>query len=109
MPQIRDSEGSRAHTAPGVRSTGPLIELGREGRRRVRVADELGIDTDLVAIDQRLLILLEEVSATMRQRTGVRGVHRGLCRSNGRTYVVHAGGAGAWAATPSPLGVALLQ
>ncbi|WP_086796485.1 pRL2-11 [Streptomyces caniscabiei] len=44
-----------------------LIELGMEGRRRVRVADELGIDADLDAIGPRLLILLEEVNATMKQ------------------------------------------
>lgn len=44
-----------------------LIELGWEGRRRVRVADELGIDADPDAIGPRLLILLEEVNATMKQ------------------------------------------
>ncbi|MEU3620329.1 hypothetical protein ABZ725_49930 [Streptomyces sp. NPDC006872] len=43
-----------------------LIELGLEGRRRVRVADELGIDA-VDAIGPRLLILLEEVNATMKQ------------------------------------------
>ncbi|QKZ18586.1 pRL2-11 [Streptomyces chartreusis] len=43
-----------------------LIELGMEGRRRVRVADELGIDA-VDAIGPRLLILFEEVNATMRQ------------------------------------------
>ncbi|PIB05111.1 MULTISPECIES: pRL2-11 [Streptomyces] len=44
-----------------------LIELGMEGRRRVRVADELGIGADPDAIGPRLLILLEEVNATMKQ------------------------------------------
>ncbi|MFF5131089.1 pRL2-11 [Streptomyces syringium] len=44
-----------------------LVELGWEGRRRVRVADELGIDADPDAIGPRLLILLEEVNATMKQ------------------------------------------
>ncbi|MFJ1550124.1 helicase HerA domain-containing protein [Streptomyces sp. NPDC088246] len=44
-----------------------LIELGMEGRRRTRVADELGIDADPKAIGPRLLILLEEINATMKQ------------------------------------------
>jgi hypothetical protein len=44
-----------------------LIALGMEGRRRTRVADELGIDADPKAIGPRLLILLEEVNATMKQ------------------------------------------
>jgi hypothetical protein len=44
-----------------------LIALGLEGRRRVRLADELGIDADPDAIGPRLLILLEEVNATMKQ------------------------------------------
>ncbi|MDX2557565.1 helicase HerA domain-containing protein [Streptomyces stelliscabiei] len=44
-----------------------LIELGMEGRRRTRVADELGIDADPHAIGPRLLILLEEINATMKQ------------------------------------------
>ncbi|MYY04740.1 MULTISPECIES: DUF87 domain-containing protein [unclassified Streptomyces] len=43
-----------------------LIALGVEGRRRTRVADELGIDADPKAIGPRLLILLEEVNATMK-------------------------------------------
>ncbi|MEU4800558.1 hypothetical protein [Streptomyces sp. NPDC023327] len=43
-----------------------LIALGQEGRRRTRVADELGIDADPKAIGPRLLILLEEVNATMK-------------------------------------------
>ncbi|MEU9115980.1 hypothetical protein AB0D04_30465 [Streptomyces sp. NPDC048483] len=38
-----------------------LIRLGMEGRRRVCVADELGIDAGPDAIGPRLLILLEEV------------------------------------------------
>jgi hypothetical protein len=42
-----------------------LIELGMEGRRRVRVADELGIDSDVIG--PRLLILLEEVNAMLKQ------------------------------------------
>lgn len=44
-----------------------LIALGMEGRRRTRVADELGIDADPKAIGPRILILLEEVNATMKQ------------------------------------------
>ncbi|BDT39594.1 pRL2-11 [Streptomyces yaizuensis] len=44
-----------------------LIALGIEGRRRTRVADELGIDADPKDIGPRLLILLEEVNATMKQ------------------------------------------
>lgn len=44
-----------------------LIELGMEGRRRTRVADALGIDADPKDIGPRLLILLEEVNATMKQ------------------------------------------
>lgn len=44
-----------------------LIALGMEGRRRTRVADDLGIDADPKAIGPRLLILLEEVNATMKQ------------------------------------------
>ncbi|MFD9794772.1 pRL2-11 [Streptomyces sp. NPDC059070] len=44
-----------------------LIALGMEGRRRTRVADELGIDADPKDIGPRLLILLEEVNATMKQ------------------------------------------
>lgn len=44
-----------------------LIALGMEGRRRTRVADELGIDADPKAIGPRLLTLLEEVNATMKQ------------------------------------------
>jgi len=46
-----------------------LIGLGMEGRRRIRVADELGIGADPDAIGPRLLILLEEVNATMKQLT----------------------------------------
>ncbi|MER7049292.1 pRL2-11, partial [Streptomyces jumonjinensis] len=63
-----------AHGIPGVTYCrdiadihDALVELGMEGRRRVRVADELGIDPDPDAIGPRLLILLEEVNATMRQ------------------------------------------
>jgi hypothetical protein len=44
-----------------------LIQLGMEGRRRVRVADALGIDADPDAIGPRLLILLEGVNAILRQ------------------------------------------
>lgn len=44
-----------------------LIELGMEGRKRVRLADELGINARPGAIGPRLLILLEEVNATMKQ------------------------------------------
>ncbi|WP_371095128.1 pRL2-11 [Streptomyces sanglieri] len=44
-----------------------LVALGMEGRRRTRVADELGIGADPKAIGPRLLILLEEINATMKQ------------------------------------------
>ncbi|MEU0705061.1 pRL2-11 [Streptomyces bacillaris] len=44
-----------------------LIALGLEGRRRTRVADDLGIGADPKDIGPRLLILLEEVNATMKQ------------------------------------------
>ncbi|MCX5434814.1 pRL2-11 (plasmid) [Streptomyces sp. NBC_00257] len=44
-----------------------LIELGQLGRLRTRIADELGIDADPIAIGPRALILLEEINATMRQ------------------------------------------
>ncbi|MEU5902336.1 helicase HerA domain-containing protein [Streptomyces venezuelae] len=44
-----------------------LIALGMEGRRRTRVADDLGIDANPKAIGPRILILLEEVNATMKQ------------------------------------------
>ncbi|MFH9426271.1 pRL2-11 [Streptomyces sp. NPDC017529] len=44
-----------------------LIALGTEGRRRTRVADDLGIGADPKAIGPRLLLLLEEVNATMKQ------------------------------------------
>ncbi|MFK8851673.1 pRL2-11 [Streptomyces sp. Ac-502] len=44
-----------------------LIQLGAEGRRRIRLAEQLGIDADPHAIGPRLLLLLEEVNATMRQ------------------------------------------
>uniref|UniRef100_UPI002F916557 helicase HerA domain-containing protein n=1 Tax=Streptomyces longwoodensis TaxID=68231 RepID=UPI002F916557 len=44
-----------------------LIALGIEGRRRTRIADELGIGADPKAIGPRLLILLEEINATMKQ------------------------------------------
>ncbi|MFI1018222.1 pRL2-11 [Streptomyces sp. NPDC020965] len=44
-----------------------LIELGQTGRLRTCIADELGIGADPHAIGPRLLILLEEVNATMKQ------------------------------------------
>ncbi|MBM7054099.1 pRL2-11 [Streptomyces durocortorensis] len=44
-----------------------LIALGIEGRRRTRVADDLGIGADPKDIGPRLLILFEEVNATMKQ------------------------------------------
>ncbi|WKU49092.1 hypothetical protein Q3V23_00050 [Streptomyces sp. VNUA116] len=44
-----------------------LIQLGFEGRRRIRVADELGMDYEPDAVGPRRLILLEEINATMRQ------------------------------------------
>ncbi|MFE1521791.1 hypothetical protein ACFW9I_34120 [[Kitasatospora] papulosa] len=37
-----------------------LIALGLEGRHRIRVADDLGIDADPDQIGPRLLILLED-------------------------------------------------
>ena len=44
-----------------------LVQLGWEGRRRTRVTDELVVDPAPDAIGPRLLILLEEVNATLRQ------------------------------------------
>ncbi|MCX4967250.1 hypothetical protein OHA98_21270 [Streptomyces sp. NBC_00654] len=44
-----------------------LVQLGMGGRRRTRVADELGIGAAPDAIGPRLLILLEESNATMKQ------------------------------------------
>ncbi|WP_331751554.1 pRL2-11 (plasmid) [Streptomyces globisporus] len=44
-----------------------LIALGIEGRRRTRVADDLSISADPKDIGPQLLILLEEVNATMKQ------------------------------------------
>jgi hypothetical protein len=44
-----------------------LIELGQLGRLRTRIADELGIEADPKAIGPRVLILLEEINATMKQ------------------------------------------
>ncbi|MEV6740779.1 hypothetical protein AB0N14_29065 [Streptomyces sp. NPDC051104] len=50
---------------PGISGAGSnkaLVQLGWEGRRRVRVAAELGIDADPDAVDPRLLIVLERVN-----------------------------------------------
>ncbi|MGA5134471.1 pRL2-11 [Streptomyces blastmyceticus] len=44
-----------------------LIHLGAEGRRRIGLADQLGIDADLSQVGPRIAILLEEVNATMKQ------------------------------------------
>ncbi|MFD7917293.1 helicase HerA domain-containing protein [Streptomyces sp. NPDC059752] len=44
-----------------------LIALGQIGRQRTRIADALGMDADPTAIGLRILILLEETNATMRQ------------------------------------------
>ncbi|MFE5994578.1 hypothetical protein [Streptomyces sp. NPDC056453] len=44
-----------------------LIELGQIGRLRTRIADEVGIDADPKTIGPRVLILLEEINAIMKQ------------------------------------------
>ncbi|MFH9090311.1 hypothetical protein [Streptomyces sp. NPDC017673] len=44
-----------------------LIELGQTGRPRIRIADEPGIGADPKAIGPGVLILLEEIDATMKQ------------------------------------------
>jgi Helicase HerA, central domain len=47
-----------------------LIYLGHEGRRRIRLAEQLGddvLDNEPERVGPRLVILLEEVNATMKQ------------------------------------------
>ncbi|WP_199550309.1 pRL2-11 [Streptomyces sp. N35] len=46
-----------------------LVALGVEGRRRILAAEELGDDADPAAIGPRIVILLEEINATMKQLT----------------------------------------
>ncbi|NEC12533.1 DUF87 domain-containing protein [Streptomyces sp. SID8014] len=49
-----------------------LIRLGEEGRRRIRMAEDLGddvLDQEPERVGPRIVILLEEVNATMRQLT----------------------------------------
>ncbi|MEU5430782.1 pRL2-11 [Streptomyces olivoreticuli] len=46
-----------------------LIYLGAEGRRRIYAAEKLGDDADPSAVGPRMVILLEEINATMKQLT----------------------------------------
>ncbi|MFK0296344.1 pRL2-11 [Streptomyces sp. NPDC090442] len=46
-----------------------LIALGAEGRRRIHAAEQLGDDADSSAVGPRVVILLEEINATMKQLT----------------------------------------
>ncbi|MFJ1742483.1 pRL2-11 [Streptomyces microflavus] len=46
-----------------------LIRLGAEGQRRIHLAEKLGEDADPGQIGPRLVILLEEINATMKQLT----------------------------------------
>ncbi|GAA0271456.1 hypothetical protein GCM10010302_06300 [Streptomyces polychromogenes] len=46
-----------------------LIALGEEGRRRIHAAEKLGDDADPSSVGPRLVILLEEINATMKQLT----------------------------------------
>ncbi|MFI0742468.1 pRL2-11 [Streptomyces sp. NPDC021100] len=46
-----------------------LIYLGAEGRRRIHAAEKLGDDADSSGVGPRLVILLEEINATMKQLT----------------------------------------
>lgn len=46
-----------------------LIALGEEGRRRIHAAEKLGDDADASTVGPRLVILLEEINATMKQLT----------------------------------------
>ncbi|MCX4429420.1 hypothetical protein [Streptomyces mirabilis] len=80
-----------------------LIELGWEGRRRVRVADELGIDADPGAIGPRLLILLEEVNATLTSPPAEAGgfFPRGLSFLLLRQQLPRTNGKGRWYAQQS--------
>ncbi|MFJ4679163.1 pRL2-11 [Kitasatospora sp. NPDC088783] len=44
-----------------------LVKLGVEGRRRIHAAEHLGDDADPKTIGPRIVILLEEINATMKQ------------------------------------------
>lgn len=46
-----------------------LVRLGAEGQRRIHVAEHLGDDADPSAVGPRIVILLEEINATMKQLT----------------------------------------
>ncbi|MFH0246372.1 pRL2-11 [Streptomyces sp. HK10] len=46
-----------------------LIRLGAEGRRRIHAAEQLGDDADPSEVGPRIVILLEEINATMKQLT----------------------------------------
>ncbi|MFJ8676794.1 pRL2-11 [Streptomyces sp. NPDC093589] len=46
-----------------------LIRLGAEGQRRIHAAEQLGDDSDPSEVGPRLVILLEEINATMKQLT----------------------------------------
>ncbi|WP_245607662.1 pRL2-11 [Streptomyces prunicolor] len=46
-----------------------LVRLGAEGQRRIHVAEHLGDDADPSEIGPRMVILLEEINATMKQLT----------------------------------------
>ncbi|MDJ0346964.1 pRL2-11 [Streptomyces sp. H10-C2] len=46
-----------------------LIYLGEEGKRRIHAAEKLADGADAMSIGPRLVILLEEINATMKQLT----------------------------------------
>ncbi|MDX3519477.1 MULTISPECIES: pRL2-11 [Streptomyces] len=46
-----------------------LVRLGAEGQRRIHVAEKLGDDADPSEVGPRIVILLEEINATMKQLT----------------------------------------
>ncbi|MGW0703029.1 pRL2-11 [Streptomyces sp. NPDC002867] len=46
-----------------------LISLGAEGQRRIHRAEQLGDDADPAEVGPRIVILLEEINATMKQLT----------------------------------------
>ncbi|MEV1040464.1 pRL2-11 [Streptomyces sp. NPDC050204] len=46
-----------------------LISLGAEGQRRIHAAEKLGEDADPASVGPRIVILLEEINATMKQLT----------------------------------------
>ncbi|GGX46229.1 pRL2-11 [Streptomyces noursei] len=46
-----------------------LIRLGAEGQRRIHLAEKLGDDADPAEVGPRIVILLEEINATMKQLT----------------------------------------